>query len=537
MKKLLLVLFVTLFVSVLLADPMDEINDWAAKQTGNFDANDVVTFMNGRAEGDITYSSEYVYNSAYTTYISVAVLDATHFVVSYRDDGNSSYGTAVIGTVSGSSISYGSEYVFNSALIYYTSVAVLDATHFVVSYRDDGNSGYGTAVIGTVSDNTISYGSEYGFNSAYTNYLSIAVLDATHFVVSYRDDGNSGYGTAVIGTVSDNTISYGSEYVFNSAVTTYLSVAVLDAAHFVVSYHDYGNSYYGTAVIGTVSDNTISYGSEYVFNSAETNYLSVAVLDATHFIVSYCDYGNSYYGTAIVGEVEPFPPIINSITDIQNDQGHQVQLIWTRAYADSVYSQNNFYTVWRLDEQPERKTGSIIVEDISDILLYTQNRENTKLYWQRDEEIWTYIATIPSLLFEQYSLIAPTLIDSSASSTPEEYNSTFMVAFHGEDNYYLSETASGYSVDNIAPDETRVYIAQNGSSIGLSWDEVEYGTFQGNSYPEINGIWYKIYAGDSPDFVCDEAHLIDTVTDLYYDYPLAGEEKKFFKIVVSDQPE
>ena len=54
---------------------------------------------------------------------------------------------------------------------------------------------------------------------------------------------------------------------------------------------------------------------------------------------------------------------------------------------------------------------------------------------------------------------------------------------------------------------------------------------------EINGIWYKIYAGDSPDFVCDEAHLIDTVTDLYYDYPLAGEEKKFFKIVVSDQPE
>jgi len=77
---------------------------------------------------------------------------------------------------------------------------------------------------------------------------------------------------------------------------------------------------------------------------------------------------------------------------------------------------------------------------------------------------------------------------------------------------------------------------QNGSNIGLSWDEVEYGTFQGNSYPELNGIWYKIYAGDSPDFVCDEAHLLDTVTDLNYDYALTGEEKKFFKIVVSDQP-
>ena len=436
MKKLVLVLVVTLFVSVLLADPMDEINDWATKQTGNFDANDVVTFMNGRAEGDITYGSEYI------------------------------------------------------------------------------------------------------FNSAETNFISVAVLDSAHFVVSYCDVGNSNYGTAVIGTVSGNTISYGSEYVFNSAATYGISVAVLDAAHFVVSYYDSGNSGYGTAVVGTVSGNTISYGSEYVFNSAITDYISVAVLDAAHFVVSYSDGGNSNYGTAIVGEIEgpPDPPIINSITDIQNDQGHQVQLIWTRASVDLVYSQNNFYTVWRLDEQPERETGSIIVEDISDILLYTQNRENTKLYWQRDDEIWTYIATIPSLLFEQYSLTAPTLIDSSASSTPEEYNSTFMVAFHGEYNYYLSPVASGYSVDNIAPDETEVYISQNGSNMNLNWNEVEYGTFQGNSYPEINGIWYKIYAGDSPYFVCDEVHLIDTVTDLNYNYPIAGEEKKFFKIVVSDQP-
>ena len=421
MKKLVLVLVVTLFVSVLLADPMDEINDWATKQTGNFDANDVVTFMNGRAEGDITYGSEYIFNSAETNFISVAVLDTAHFVVSYCDVGNSNYGTAVIGTVSGNTISYGSEYVFNSA---------------------------------------ITYG------------ISVAVLDAAHFVVSYYDSGNSGYGTAVVGTVSGNTISYGSEYVFNSAITDYISVAVLDAAHFVVSYNDHGNSNYGTAVIGIVSGNTISYGSEYVFNSAITDYISVAVLDAAHFVVSYSDGGNSNYGTAIVGEIEgpPDPPIINSITDIQNDQGHQVQLIWTRASVDLVYSQNNFYTVWRLDEQPERETGSIIVEDISDILLYTQNRENTKLYWQRDDEIWTYIATIPSLLFEQYSLTAPTLIDSSASSTPEEYNSTFMVAFHGEYNYYLSPVASGYSVDNIAPDETEVYISQNGSNMNLNWN-------------------------------------------------------------------
>jgi len=51
---------------------------------------------------------------------------------------------------------------------------------------DDGNHNYGTAVIGIVSGNSISYGTEYVFNSAYTQHTSVAVLDATHFVVSYR---------------------------------------------------------------------------------------------------------------------------------------------------------------------------------------------------------------------------------------------------------------------------------------------------------------------------------------------------------------
>ena len=49
--------------------------------------------------GAISYSSEYVFNSATTTNISVSALDSTHFVVGYRDSGNSDYGTAIIGTL------------------------------------------------------------------------------------------------------------------------------------------------------------------------------------------------------------------------------------------------------------------------------------------------------------------------------------------------------------------------------------------------------------------------------------------------------
>jgi len=71
--------------------PLEEINNWAEQQTENFDANNVVNFLNGnKAEGDITFGSEYVFNSDWTEFISATTLDATHFVVAYRDYGNSS---------------------------------------------------------------------------------------------------------------------------------------------------------------------------------------------------------------------------------------------------------------------------------------------------------------------------------------------------------------------------------------------------------------------------------------------------------------
>ena len=156
--------------------------------------------------GAISYGSEYVFNQASTSYISVSALDSTHFVVGYQDSGNSYYGTAIIGTISGSTISYSSEYVFNSAATYYISVSALDSTHFVVGYCDSGNSSYGTAIIGTISGSTISYGSEYVFNQASTSYISVSALDSTHFVVGYRDGGNSYYGTAIIGTLPSDFI-------------------------------------------------------------------------------------------------------------------------------------------------------------------------------------------------------------------------------------------------------------------------------------------------------------------------------------------
>ena len=251
----------------------------------------------------IAYGSTNDYYSGTTYYNAVAKIDATHFVLAYTDSSNDGY--VRFGAISGTSVGYGIAAVFNEATTFDISIATIDATHFIVSYMDYTNSGYGTAIIGTISGTSISYGSEYVFNSAATTLTDVSLLDSTHFVVSYADNGNSTYGTAIIGTIAnDDEISYGSEYVYNSGIVYYPKVATIDSTHFVVAYRDNGNLNYGTAIIGTIAnDDEISYGSEYVFNSAFTNEISIALINSTHFIVAYADPTNNQYTTSIIGTI------------------------------------------------------------------------------------------------------------------------------------------------------------------------------------------------------------------------------------------
>jgi len=281
----------------------------------------------GEVSGNtISFGSEVVFHDgALYSSPEIDALDGSHVVIAFNDKDYSRVGKCIIGTVSGISISFGSEYTFNNDATYDISVSSLTSSKFVVAYKDGGNSHYGTAIIGTVSDSSISYGSEYTFNSGITGFTSVSALTSTKFVIAYRDDDNNYYGTAIIGTVSGTTITFGSEYVFNSAATDYTSTTKLTSDRFEVAYRDGGNSGYGTAIIGTVSGNTITFGSEYVFNSGDTRRISTSALTSYKFVITYKDDSNSDYGTAIIGQL-PAPPTISNPQPANNSANVPVTL-------------------------------------------------------------------------------------------------------------------------------------------------------------------------------------------------------------------
>ena len=193
-------------------------------------------------------------------------------VIAYSDASDSTKGKAVVGTVSGTSISFGTAVEFEAGNTSHISMAFdSNSNKVVIAYRDGGNSNYGTAIVGTVSGTSISFGTAVVFESAAVSYTA-TVFDSNvnKIAIAYRDGGNSDYGTAIVGTVSGTSISFGTATVFESATALEFGGAFDSSNNKVVfAYKDAGNSNYGTAVVGTISDTSISFGTPVVFSGTD----------------------------------------------------------------------------------------------------------------------------------------------------------------------------------------------------------------------------------------------------------------------------
>jgi len=257
----------------------------------------------------ISFGTAVVFESAVIDYTGITYdANAQKVVIVYKDDGNSNYGTAIVGTVSGTSISFGTAVVFESASTVYPSVTYdSNAQKVVVAYKDVGAGNIGTAIVGTVSGTSISFGTAVVFANNNVDYIKCAFDSSNNkVVIVYGDAANSDYGTAIVGTVSGTSISFGTEVVYAAAWTQINQVAYdTSAGKIVIVFKDRGNSSHGTLITGTVSGTSISFGTEQVFNAATTNHISIAYDSSQEkIVVAYKDEGNSNYATAIVFQNE-----------------------------------------------------------------------------------------------------------------------------------------------------------------------------------------------------------------------------------------
>jgi hypothetical protein len=228
-------------------------------------------------------SSPVTFYSGDTNELSAAYdANAQKVVVTYQDANASNYLKAVVGTVSGSTISFGSPVTFYSGNGLQTK-CVYDANSqkIVVAYNAQYN-GYG--IVGTVSGTSISFGAPTAFdNSGYASSFDMAYDEnAQKVVITYRNYNSGNPGLAIVGTVSGTSISFGSAAQFTSNVSSQNSTISYNAAaqKVVIGYNDANSSNRATAIVGTVSGTSISFGSAVQLTSTNNTYTPQSVYDA-----------------------------------------------------------------------------------------------------------------------------------------------------------------------------------------------------------------------------------------------------------------
>ena len=108
-----------------------------------------------------------------------------------------------------------------------------------------------------------------------------------------------------MGQVTNKTITYGPETVFNPGVTKLFhssGVSRLSATKFVVGFENQSDSD-GRVIVGKVSGDAISFGHQVSYNAGSDSFDVTVVGLSPKFVVVWCDESNSYYGTAKMGTI------------------------------------------------------------------------------------------------------------------------------------------------------------------------------------------------------------------------------------------
>lgn len=246
-----------------------------------------------------------------TTYASLAV-DAVSsaydpvqnvFMVCYR--GGSNYGYAVIGSVSGSTISFASPVVFTTSYLFDSTVVYdANAAKFLIIYLN-GSSGYVDGVVGTVSGGVVSFGSITVLYSAGVSFVTAAYSTTQQkTLIFYAVNFSGNYGYAKVATVSGTSVSVGAEATVYTVNQVDYPAITYHAADDKMILGWRGTSSYGYTTAGTISGTSVSFGTTYTFNSAATSYIALSY-DVTEqtFLYAYQVASSPFRGDARVGQL------------------------------------------------------------------------------------------------------------------------------------------------------------------------------------------------------------------------------------------
>jgi len=377
------------------------------------------------------------FNSDALNYTGTAAGSGSTSLVIYNDGGNSSYGTAQVATISGTSVTFGAEGVFESASAYNARLAYSSSLDkYLIVYGDAGNSYYGTAVVATVSGTSVTFGTPVAFNARATYYFGL-VYDETAgaFVLQYGSNGAVIYAIAC--TVSGTVPTFGAELTVDYSSTIYdSSVAYDSVAGTVVAVYRRYTSQQAIALVYSLSGTTLTANTAVVYDSG--NILTGADASISYnvkenrMVIGYKE-GAGTSGTAIAGEVSGTSITFGSAVQFNSSSSGSIQSVYDATVGRTIIGYLDAGAAEYPKAIPVTLSGSTIT--FPDSATTLQSAAATFLSG-------SYNATEGKVLFSWIDT-SPTQGDSAVFTSPGTVENLTAQAFVGVADSAISASAAG----------------------------------------------------------------------------------------------
>ena len=325
---------------VMTGSDLFKLNESYSILIGNSSSNPVA-YLIDNTTGKSVYSVS-AYLSAVLS-VSGARLDDTHFVVQALTQTTL---FAKIGTVNGTSISFGEQTNIISAVTGSAPVVALEADRIMSIFTSSSKLGIGISLVnGTTITQKQTYYLPGNVNAGHISATRIPDDDSGNkrVCICFSDTGDGNKGKAVIATVdSANAVTFGEVVTFNEASTTdihctysldgWVYVLFIDSATQMIAFNpelltektekkQIAGSIpnlveicaVGHSVVGIYSSyaqtiyrtgNVLNIGAQYNWNNSYQGlFPSASITENNRFIIAYADGGNSSYGTTTILEI------------------------------------------------------------------------------------------------------------------------------------------------------------------------------------------------------------------------------------------
>ncbi|MDE3056804.1 MAG: T9SS type A sorting domain-containing protein [Bacteroidota bacterium] len=217
---------------------------------------------------------------------------------------------------------------------------------------------------------------------------------------------------------------------------------------------------------------------------------------------------------------------IVSVADVPNDQGKKVQVVWNQFPAEkSGVNPVVSYAVWRLD--PILGTASSSANQVPQGKSLTQVLASATpgAQYTLGGNTFTFVGSAPAAKLPTYSLIVPTLYDSTKTAGLKI--SVFYVSGLTNDpnTVYSTLPDTGYSVDNLAPVQPTGLAATLASpKVNLTW----------NKPVDTDVDYFAVYRATTANFTPTGSPLAKVKGTAYTDADVQNGVHYYYKIAALD---